>query len=472
MKNIKNILILFIILSSYFLICCNNEIVINYVIDSEVNSISLKENKMTINDIPEKSNIKYLGIYYDDKFTNEYKGEKLKNNATLYIKYEPEYLITYIFNNIEYKLIINKNELNVNDLLEIKKNDILGLYLDADYQNEFNGNVYENTILYVKCKESCIVTFVYDNGEKKEVVLNKNKLTYNDIPQIENYEVLGLYLDSDFQNEFDFNLDSDKTIYVKGKYIYNIKLVYENHTDEILINKKIFSLDDIVKDERYEYYGLYLDNEYNNEFNGEINSDITIYIKRKRLFKINLIYDNGNKGLITITNNKLNLYDIPAIKGYEIIDDITLYVETKKWDNTYLLEEVFKHLYGDNTTQYENVNIITFSTILGNTKTIFDKNSQKEILNMFNLEFCDKDYLDYPYDSIPLTYEIILNYGNNKIYLKLHNSGHLSFILYKQVDENIYEVETEFIEFCHVCLTKMNYDKTIEILDELYEKEQ
>lgn len=136
-----------------------------------------------------------------------------------------------------------------------------------------------------------------------------------------------------------------------------------------------------------------------------------------------------------------------------------------------MLEEVFKYLHNDDTTQFENVNIITFSTILGNTKTIFDKSSQKEILNMFNLEFCDKDYLDYPYDSVPLTYEIVLDYVNYKIYLKLHNSGHLSFIIYKQVDKNIYKVETEFIEFCHVSLSKINYNETIKVLNKLYEKE-
>lgn len=91
---------------------------------------------------------------------------------------------------------------------------------------------------------------------------------------------------------------------------------------------------------------------------------------------------------------------------------------------------------------------------------------------MFNLEFCDKDYLNYPYDSVHLTYEIVLDYGNYKIYLKLHNSGHLLFILYKHVDKNIYKVETEFIEFYHVSLTKINYDETIKVLNKLYEKEQ
>lgn len=232
-------------------------------------------------------------------------------------------------------------------MLEIKINDILGLYLDSDFQNEFNGEVYRDITLYVKSKKTYNIIFIFDNGIKKEVVINNDYLSYEDIPEIEKYEILGLYSDSNFSNEFDFNLDSDKTIYVKGKYIYNIKLVYENYTDEILINKKMFSLDDLVKDDKYEYYGLYLDNEYNNEFSGEINSDITIYVKRKRIFKINLIYDTGNTELITSMNNKFNLYDIPSIKGYEIIniylddeynnifnneikDDITLYIKTKK----------------------------------------------------------------------------------------------------------------------------------------------
>lgn len=44
MNRIKNIIIFFIILSSYFLISCNNDTVINYVVDDTVNSIPLKEN--------------------------------------------------------------------------------------------------------------------------------------------------------------------------------------------------------------------------------------------------------------------------------------------------------------------------------------------------------------------------------------------------------------------------------------------
>lgn len=57
MNRIKNIIIFFIILSSYFLISCNNDTVINYVVDDTVNSIPLKENKITINDIPKKKTL-------------------------------------------------------------------------------------------------------------------------------------------------------------------------------------------------------------------------------------------------------------------------------------------------------------------------------------------------------------------------------------------------------------------------------
>lgn len=76
---------------------------------------------------------------------------------------------------------------------------------------------------------------------------------------------------------------------------------------------------------------------------------------------------------------------------------------------------------------------------------------------MFNLECCTKDYIDYPYDSIALTYQIVFHYEKYDIYLKLHSSGHLSFALYKEMDDGSRDVETEFIEYCHVCLSKINY---------------
>ncbi len=63
-------------------------------------------------------------------------------------------------------------------------------------------------------------------------------------------------------------------------------------------------------------------------------------------------------------NDYILLSDVPSLKGYEILgiyldenleiefnekllNDITLYVKVKKWDNTYLLEDVFKTVHND-----------------------------------------------------------------------------------------------------------------------------
>lgn len=334
------------------------------------------------------------------------------------------------------------------------------------------------------------ITLVYDDGAIRDYLTNKNKFSLQFVPNVKNYKVLGLYLDEDFTKPFDGNVyKTNLILYVKGIYTYNLTINYsDGEKEDIIIEGNNFSLDDVNKSPLYNYYGMYTDCDFTTIHNGEVVRNMNLYVLRKKIKKITFILDSHKEEVIT-DNDYILLSDVPSLKGYEILgiyldenleiefnekllNDITLYVKVKKWDNTYLLEDVFKTVHNDFETDYSSLLYVSFYPISSSVeKTIRNKDSLNEILNMFNLEYCTKDYIDYPYDSIPLTYQIVFHYEKYDIYLKLHNSGHLSFVLYKEMDDGSRDVETEFIEYCHVCLSKINYNDTLNKLYELYTNE-
>lgn len=549
-----------------------------YVKREKINNITLvydKENIknfktdkkfITINDIPYKKGYEILGLYTDDKKKNIFDGV-IKSDLTLYVdfkKYDEvltfnDYLVKNfniaiddinkigfvtvdsLFgreqflndpNNIQ-KIIkyfdfdygyntksfnTNKDVVKIHIYVDDKKITTFDITIDGEF---LSRNSYYSCLVrldytslreelyylytYIEEKEDTrrftlstrpkinlySIRLVFDDGAIRDVLTNKSTFDLTNVPKIKNYKVLGLFLDKDFEKPFDGNITNENLIlYVKGEYTYTVTIIYSDNLEEetININGTRFLFDDIVKKSGYNYYGIYTNFQLTKEHNGEVVRDIKLYVKRRTIKKVKFVSDIAIDEFETDKDN-ISLSDVKPIEGYEIlgiysdpdytsefneklVNDITLYVKTKKWDNTYKLEDVFKRIHNDlNTNYYSDILEIKFSLIIYSyvSKTINDKNSLNELLNIFNLEFCDKDYFDYPYESVPYTYQINLIYENYIIALKLHNSGHLSFVLFYKVGDE-YDSETEFVEYSHVCLSKLNYYDTVNKLLSLYQK--
>ena len=62
---------------------------------------------------------------------------------------------------------------------------------------------------------------------------------------------------------------------------YNVLVLFDNNEIKFNDITKL-SIDDITKIDGYEYIGLYTDSLYENEFDGNVNSNITLYLKYKK----------------------------------------------------------------------------------------------------------------------------------------------------------------------------------------------
>lgn len=108
---LKKVFIVFVFMVFMFIFTsCSQtkkEVTVTYVIN-ELNHVTvMKQNsRLHLEDVPKIENIKYLGMYMDNKFTIEYSGEIIDEDVTLYVKTAVEELGD-IDENIEKQIIVD-----------------------------------------------------------------------------------------------------------------------------------------------------------------------------------------------------------------------------------------------------------------------------------------------------------------------------------------------------------------------------
>lgn len=89
------IVFVFMVFMFIFSACSKSEkdVTVTYVIDELSQVTVVKQNSsLNLDDVPKIQNLKYLGMYVDDKLTIEYSGESIDEDVTLYVKTDVEEL--------------------------------------------------------------------------------------------------------------------------------------------------------------------------------------------------------------------------------------------------------------------------------------------------------------------------------------------------------------------------------------------
>ena len=272
----KLILILgLIILSTLSLVACNfnnnsndnnddktnenkNEYVISFdtVGGSSINNVTVIEGEKLVRPTdPTKENAIFLDWYVDNEYNNLYDFDSpVYSSFTLYAKWEEKAVSTY------YNVIFNTNGGSLIGSLKVPENTKItkptepikdgyifgGWYLDSNFTTfyDFDSLVNENLTLYAKwIKETIFYTVSFDTvgGSKIEQVrVEAGSLLEEKEPIREGFSFGGWYLDSAYQNKYDFNkpIDKNLTLYAKWEEI----IVSANLISEINGNNENISL--------------------------------------------------------------------------------------------------------------------------------------------------------------------------------------------------------------------------------------
>lgn len=343
---------------------------------------------ITINDIPNNDNLIIDDIFYDKDFNNQYNKEELSKDTELYVRTnENSFTITYVvyftYASVTYS---NPKQITTDDIPNMDKNDIEGIYYDGYFNKKYNGETLSNDItLYVKDKNidysKPLFIQLYVDNEINNVIIYKNMPISLDYLRDNGFyqyskDILGLYYDENYQNPYNGERISSSTVLyakidkssfsvvfrIKNKYIEN------RYNNPITINE-----DDIPFFNKNIIQGLYLDTDFTNSFNNntQIDKNTTLYVK---LNDINLnIIDGENEITVDYPYNQI----IPI--GFFASEWQISYFEGVYYDNQYTIPYFGLPLYEDTTLYVKK------------SQNILPKETKEAILNSFSTKVSRDD---------------------------------------------------------------------------------
>ncbi|MBP5408186.1 MAG: hypothetical protein J6Y42_03505, partial [Bacilli bacterium] len=171
--------------------------------------------------------------------------------------------------------------LSIEDIEEIDHYQYLGLYLDSEFTQTFTGEISNDTTLYM----DYIIFYnviIKNIGDDINIHVNSNDdIDYKTFNMPSNKIFSGLYLDSEFTQEFTGKVNSDLVLYAKINMLYNVKVSLDNELvdDTMVLENEKYEGTIIESNPRYKEIKLYTDSLCTNEYNKEdtVNSDLTLY---------------------------------------------------------------------------------------------------------------------------------------------------------------------------------------------------
>ena len=424
---IKKISLIIILLISFSLfISCNDkqseevkDFTVSFIIDNQKTDIKIQDgDKITKPTDPIKDGYTFIGWYSNNEL---YEFENpVYSNLTLEAKFKViQYNVTFITDNDESKIIVNHGNKITKPTDPVKDGyTFIGWYSNNELY-DFDNLVYSNLTLEAKFTLNVYdVTIILDDNEFK--FNNINNLTVDNISQVDNYEYLGLYTDSLYQNEFNGIITSNITLYLKYNKYFNITI--KTNTEDIKIKTYEGNKIDTTYliNNGYKNIILYTDENKTLEYDyKEVKEEITLYLDEGNLINI---YDSSTlkERIILNKNQKLNkelylnryinyefyldekfneIYDF----NNQITGDLTLYLKNINKDASKIKVQILRddviqiyYLEKGDTLNYADV-VTTFNEMIN------DKNSTLYL-------YYDKE-CNYLFEYGPIYNDIIL-YGS------------------------------------------------------------
>jgi len=196
-----------------------------------------------------------------------------------------------------------------------------GKVSNTDQPDIDNGEIVEEKVL---------VTFNYYEGKTESIEIKKGSKVENRVALRANYDFLGWYIDSSFNNLYNFEnaINENITLYAKWEEVK--PTTHEVTFDVEGIDRQIINDGDKVvkpydpKQNNYRFIGWYSDANLTTEydFNSSVSSSFTLYAKWIKLVNI-IFYDVDRNEIATETideGTKIeSTVDAPSINNFEFI---------------------------------------------------------------------------------------------------------------------------------------------------------
>ena len=180
--------------------------------------------------------------------------------------------------------VITYNDIKSLSIEDIEKMDhyqYLGLYLDSEFTQEFNGELNSDVTLYMSYNIVYSVSIKNLGDDIELYIYGGDEIDYDSFSVPQNMVFYGLYLDSEFTQEFTGKVTSDLVLYAKTSMLFNVKVYLDSELvdDTMILENEKYEGTIIESNPRYKEIKLYTDSLCTNEYNKEdtVNSDLTLY---------------------------------------------------------------------------------------------------------------------------------------------------------------------------------------------------
>ena len=417
---------------------------VTFVIDNHEYTDTAHYGVIDLSDLNSKLDNKSLvGLYYDSEFKDEYLGELITDDITLYVKAldNNPVKITYVTNTNSYE--VNKN-IGLATLYDVDCDnyEYLGLYYDSDFTKAYNNEILtSDTTLYVKENEMYTLKVFLNNKLVMEKLYSPNmKIDLDSFYDYDSYQAL-----DDNNNEiFDLEyITCDTSVYLVNKQEYDIKNLFYRFGRQMM--RLVVHYDNYIKCYYYSYGALlhdldfYFDPDCTVSVNGHfIRSNLHVYAKEDIRNDTNVpLYDylltNGYKASIlsyqnpryvpVYVNNELKYYVFSYNYDFSLFDllDInsgTIYINNSDTLYANNIDGAVKDIGCINikTNDYQNNKCFTLTLLTENDayQVLVDKG--------LSVSFDDTDIL-IDDNMILLVKEDALQFEyNNKVFDVYHDS--------------------------------------------------
>ena len=280
--------------------------------------------------------------------------------------------------------------------------EFLGWYYDEAFIVEAYGGdlIVDDTTLYASWNRlSYTITFENTKGEKVEPLKKVTTITNLPDVQVEGYEFLGWYYDSEFKNAVKINdeIFEDTTVYAKWDELkYSISFNKNGHGEDLNPVENCLEIPTdlpTLEAEGYKFLGWYTDFDLTiiATPGTKISSNITLFAKWQELYDVT--YNNNGRGdQVKKVSNVETLPTLPTLKaeGYTFVG--------------WYYDEEFKTLAKSNDVLNKDVTLyakwdedeytVKFD-LNGATGTIADKKVKYSL--EFDIPTCDVKYKGYTF---------------------------------------------------------------------------
>lgn len=265
---------------------------------------------------PEKVGYTFLGWYLDSNFITKWNNEVIKENITLYSRFEKnKYIVKFKNSNIN-DMEVEYNELISEPNAEKEGFTLDGWFIDSNYTEKWDfskDKVTSNITLYAKYsvdKKIYIVTFYdYDRTilSTQEIDPN-NKVVEPKEPKRDGFEFDGWYIDSNYSKKWNFESDKvTSNIGLYAKYTTDEKtytVTFYDYDGKVLSTQEVLPNGNAVEPEEPERDGYRFEG-WDIAFNN-VTSNLSVKAKYIQEFVVKFLnYDNSIIDIqyIDINNN-------------------------------------------------------------------------------------------------------------------------------------------------------------------------